>query len=110
MFRQWLEYFGKVFKVPVIAVAPHYTSIDCSNCGNQVRKSLSVRTHKCSRCGYIDDRDANAAINILMKALQGLAQLPRGTRKVTPGDEMTHCSDGETRSGKVARGTRKPKQ
>ncbi len=31
-----------------------------------------------------------------IKALQGLAQLPRGTRKVTPGDEMTRCLDGET--------------
>ncbi|HEY9711021.1 MAG TPA: transposase [Oculatellaceae cyanobacterium] len=109
LFRQWLEYFGKVFDVPVIAVAPHYTSSFCSNCGYEVKKTLSTRTHKCNKCGYIDDRDTNAAINILMKALQGLAQLPRGTRKVTPADEITHCPDGETLKGKVARRTRKPK-
>jgi len=96
LFRQWLEYFGKVFDVPVIAVAPHYTSQNCSNCGAVVKKSLSTRTHKCPHCGYLDDRDTNAAINILMKALQGLAQLPRGTRKVTPEDEKTRCLDGET--------------
>ncbi|HEY9741815.1 MAG TPA: transposase [Coleofasciculaceae cyanobacterium] len=96
LFRQWLEYFGRVFDVPVIAVAPHYTSQNCSNCGQQVNKSLSTRTHKCPHCGYLDDRDTNAAINILMKALQGLAQLPSGRRKVTPGDEMAHCLDGET--------------
>jgi putative transposase len=110
LFRQWLEYFGKVFDVPVIAVAPHYTSQNCSNCGQEVKKTLSTRTHKCPHCGYLDDRDTNAAINILMKALQGLAQLPRGRRKVTPGDEMTRCSDGETQKSKVARRARKPRQ
>jgi putative transposase len=108
LFRQWLEYFGKVFDVPVIAVAPHYTSQNCSNCGQQVKKSLSTRTHKCPHCGYLDDRDTNAAINILMKALQGLAQLPRGTRKVTPGDETLRCLEGETPKSKNTRRTRKP--
>jgi putative transposase len=108
LFRQWLEYFGKVFDVPVIAVAPHYTSQNCSNCGQQVNKSLSTRTHKCPHCGYLDDRDTNAAINILMKALQGLAQLPRGTRKVTPGDETLRCLEGETPKSKNTRRTRKP--
>jgi len=110
LFRQWLEYFGFVFDVPVIAVAPHYTSQDCSNCGHKVKKTLSTRTHKCPHCGYIDGRDANAAINILMKALQGLAKLPRGTRKVTPGDETLRCSDRETLKGKGTRRARKPKQ
>ena len=106
-FRQWLEYFGRVFDVPVIAVAPHYTSQNCSNCGQEVKKALSTRTHKCPHCGYLDDRDTNAAKNILIKALQGLAQLPSGRRKVTPGDEITHCLDGETPKSKVARRTRK---
>jgi len=110
LFRQWLEYFGKVFDVPVIAVAPHFTSQDCSNCGEEVKKALSTRTHKCLHCGYLDDRDVNAAINILMKALQGLAQLPRGTRKVTPGDEMTLCLDGETQKSKVQGRARNPRQ
>jgi putative transposase len=109
-FRQWLEYFALVFDVPVIAVAPHYTSQNCSNCGHEVKKALSTRTHKCLHCGYLDDRDTNAAINILVRALQGLAQLPRGTRKVTPGDEMTRCKYGETQTSKVARRTRKPRQ
>jgi len=107
LFRQWLEYFGKVFDVPVIAVAPHYTSQNCSNCEYEVKKALSTRTHQCPHCGYLNDRDVNAAINILMKALPALAQLPRGTRKVTSGDEMTHCLEGETPKSKVARRARK---
>ena len=68
-FAQWLQYLGKVYGKTVIAVAPHYTSQDCSSCGNTVKKSLSVRTHACS-CGTVLDRDHNAALNILAKALR----------------------------------------
>src|SRR5262249_23450834 len=48
----------------VVAVPPAYTSQDCSGCGERVRKSLSVRTHVCPRCGLVLDRDENAALNI----------------------------------------------
>ncbi len=34
-------------------------------------KSLSVRTHICPCCGYVADRDANAAKNILKLARPG---------------------------------------
>lgn len=68
-FAQWLQYFGKVYGKTVIAVAPEYTSQDCSSCGNRVPKSLSVRTHVCS-CGAVLDRDRNAAKNILAKGLK----------------------------------------
>lgn len=66
-FRKSLEYFGKIFGKVVVPVEPKYTSIDCSNCGQRVKKSLSVRTHICS-CGANLDRDENAAKNILAKA------------------------------------------
>jgi putative transposase len=49
----------------LIAVPPHYTSQRCSRCGKMVPKSLSVRTHLCPHCGYLADRDTNAALNIL---------------------------------------------
>ena len=64
LFRQWIEYFAAKFDKIAIAVAPHYTSQKCSNCGVIVKKSLSTRTHKCS-CGCELHRDTNAAINIL---------------------------------------------
>jgi putative transposase len=69
-FRNWLEYFGKVFGVATVAVPPHYTSQNCSNCGEVVKKSLSQRTHKCHYCGFVLDRDWNAARNILELALR----------------------------------------
>jgi putative transposase len=47
----------------VEAVNPAYTSQDCSGCGERVYKSLSVRTHVCTNCGLILDRDENAAKN-----------------------------------------------
>ena len=60
-FSQWLEYLGKIYGKTVIAVAPQYTSQDCSNCGNLVKKTLSTRTHICG-CGGTLDRDQNASI------------------------------------------------
>ncbi len=68
-FAQWLQYFGKVYGKTVVAVAPQYTSQDCSNCGNRVQKSLSIRTHICL-CGTVLDRDHNAALNILALGLR----------------------------------------
>lgn len=65
MFRDWVEYFGKVFGKVTVAVPPHYTSQNCSTCGTVVKKSLSARTHQCSHCGTVLDRDHNAALNIL---------------------------------------------
>lgn len=64
-FRTWLEYFGHKYGKVTVAVPPHNTSQNCSNCGHIVKKSLSTRTHVCPHCNYIEDRDINAAINIL---------------------------------------------
>ena len=70
VFRNWIEYFGKVFGVATVAVAPHYTSQNCSNCEKVVKKSLSQRTHICPHCGFVLDRDWNAARNILELGLR----------------------------------------
>ncbi|MFB2937454.1 RNA-guided endonuclease InsQ/TnpB family protein [Aerosakkonemataceae cyanobacterium BLCC-F154] len=69
LFRRWLEYFGYKYGKVTVAVPPYNTSQNCSNCGQKVQKSLSTRTHVCPHCGFIEDRDINAAINILKLAL-----------------------------------------
>ena len=56
----------------LIKVEPAFTSQDCSCCNNRVKKSLSIRTHICAKCGTVLDRDYNAAINILQKAKEEL--------------------------------------
>jgi putative transposase len=48
----------------VEAVNPAYTTQDCSGCGERMQLSLSVRTHVCTRCGQVLDRDENAARDI----------------------------------------------
>jgi len=69
IFLQWVNYYGIVHDIAIIAVPPHFTSQQCSECGTLVKKSLSVRTHICHGCGMVLDRDHNAALNILQKAL-----------------------------------------
>jgi len=49
----------------VVRINPRYTTQKCFKCGELVQKSLSVRTHICPWCGYVADRDVNAAQNIL---------------------------------------------
>ncbi|OYD97978.1 transposase [Nostoc sp. 'Peltigera membranacea cyanobiont' 210A] len=68
-FCQWLEYFGFKYGKVTVAVPPHNTSQNCSNCGQKVKKSLSTRTHVCPHCYYVEDRDVNASINILKRGL-----------------------------------------
>jgi putative transposase len=69
IFLHWLTYYGRVHAIEILAVPPHFTSQQCSECDTIVKKSLSVRTHMCPKCGLVMDRDQNAAKNILEKAL-----------------------------------------
>jgi putative transposase len=48
----------------LVKVDPRGTSQTCSACGGEVRKALAVRVHRCPHCGYVADRDHNAARNI----------------------------------------------
>ncbi|HEX6123042.1 MAG TPA: RNA-guided endonuclease TnpB family protein [Ktedonobacterales bacterium] len=67
----------------VIRVPACFTSQKCSRCGEYVQKSLSVRTHSCPSCGLIEDRDVNAAKNILQAGA-----LPSGTGTAGLPDEL----------------------
>lgn len=58
----------------VIRVPARFTSQKCSQCGEYIQKSLSVRTHICPSCGLVEDRDVNAAKNI-----KQAGTLPSGT-------------------------------
>ena len=105
-FRSWLEFFGKVFGVVTVAVPPHYTSQNCSNCGEVVKKSLSQRTHRCPRCGHVQDRDWNAAINILELGLRTVGH----TGTLNASGDIDLCLGEETPLSKPSRGKRKPKK
>ncbi len=55
--------------VRVVKVKPHGTTVDCSTCGRDVPKTLGIRIHYCPKCLTVLDRDENAAINILIRAI-----------------------------------------
>lgn len=98
MFRQWVEYFGKVFGKVTVAVPPQYTSQNCSNCGKQVVKTLSQRTHHCGHCGTVLDRDHNAALNILASGLNRV-----GHTQINACGEIDLCQLDASLSGKLSR-------
>jgi transposase len=52
----------------MMRVPARFTTQQCSRCGENVQKSLSVRTHVCPFCGLVADRDVNAAKNIVQAA------------------------------------------
>jgi putative transposase len=67
----------------VEAVPPAYTTQEGSGCGKRTQLSLSVRTHVCTHCGLILDRDLNAASTIVWRGqrLRGLPALAGGMNR-----------------------------
>ncbi len=86
-----------------------YCCQDCSNCGEKVQKTLSTRTHSCSHCNHVQDRDWNAAINILKKALEFLALSTVGHTGIHDSGEVDLCLGKETGQGKSSRRKSKSK-
>jgi len=86
-FRTILEAKAACAGRRVVAVPPAYTTQYCSGCGTRIPKSLSVRTHVCTSCGLVLDRDENAARNIQWagQALRGLAGIPAGMNRESVG-------------------------
>jgi putative transposase len=60
-----VEQIGGVFlEVPTKKVKPSQT---CPKCGHQHKKTLDIRVHNCTICGYQQDRDIAAAeVNALL--------------------------------------------
>ncbi|WP_376793936.1 RNA-guided endonuclease InsQ/TnpB family protein, partial [Thermogemmatispora sp.] len=69
----WLNDYGQVCHLPVMAVEPAFTSQQWSSCGTRINKSLFVRTPHLLWlwAGAWLDRDHNTALNILARALEG---------------------------------------
>src|SRR5260370_36962776 len=105
IFLQWLARYGVLHALPIIAVPPHYTSQKCSDCDTIVHKSLSIRTHICTGCSMVLDRDHNAALNILSKALNG-TEGHSGTSGHVPQNasgDLASAASSKRRSGKSDR-------
>ena len=86
-FLDLLEYKGKLHGTHVIRVDARGTTKECSQCGVETRKPIWVREHSCPACGYIADRDWNAAKDIQVRGLAMLredADIGAGRSESTP--------------------------
>ncbi|SIS21957.1 putative transposase [Natronorubrum thiooxidans] len=82
-FLRMLEYKCKREGTHFVAVDPAGTTKECAACGVSSDKPLWVREHSCPSCGFIADRDWNAAYNILVR---GLKQVGTGCPESTPAE------------------------
>jgi len=83
--------------IRVVKVTPYGTSVDCSSCGAKVPKTLSIRLHQCYQCGLEMDRDENAALNILMRALKAVGLIVSacgGQEDTQPLKQEAECWSG----------------
>ena len=92
--RSWSEMLGKNASSVSEGVRPRNNASTHGYGASRLRRSLSMRTHVCPRCGLILDRDENAAVNILARGVgAGAGTLAAGNEgyrgahgNVTPGD------------------------
>jgi putative transposase len=80
-FLELLEYKADLHGTHVEKVKPEGTTKECAVCGVETAKPIWVREHSCPACGHTEDRDLNAAKNILYR---GLKQLGAGRSESTP--------------------------
>ena len=80
-FLDLLEYKGNLHGTHVVRVDARGTTKECSACGVETRKPIWVREHSCPACGHTEDRDLNAAKNILSR---GIDQIGAGRSESTP--------------------------
>lgn len=74
-----LQQKAAMYDKTVILVPPHYTTQKCSVCGyvmkGEEHLTLTDREWTCPNCGTHHDRDTNAAVNVLDRALQMLTEV-----------------------------------
>ena len=80
-FLDLLEYKGDLHGTHVVRVDARGITKECSECGVETWKPIWVREHSCPACGHIEDRDLNAAKNILSRGMQ---QIGAGRPESTP--------------------------
>jgi putative transposase len=88
-FHRQLEYKAKWYGSRVVKADRFYPSTKkCSRCGNVKEKmGLGERTYECDACGFVADRDLNAALNLKNVA-------------VSSTETLNACQSGEVHDGR----------
>jgi len=71
----WIDWQAAKKGVPVVVVNPRGTSTTCPMCGSRLRE-VRPRRMKCPKCGFEEDRDIVAVLNIECKALIKMGGAP----------------------------------
>jgi putative transposase len=96
-FTDFLSYKAESAGMKVIKVDARNTTKTCSDCGNIMEMPLKIREYNCDRCGMQLDRDINASINILKRALNSTSSnFDSKAVKATLGQRESHAQ-GENR-------------
>ena len=87
------------------------TSQECSECGGEVKKDLSVRVHDCPHCGYKTDRDVAAASNIRNRGILSISTVGQTGKETACADDLPGVGENQSRqvSQSRKRTTRKPR-
>jgi putative transposase len=75
-FFNFLSYKAADAGRKIVGVSCAYTSQTCPACGTRKKKSLAMRKHECSECGYTTHRDTAAAEVILGRSFPSNANIP----------------------------------
>jgi putative transposase len=77
---------------------PRYTSQTCSNCSSKQKMPLAIRVYECEKCGFVCDRDHNAAINLDSVRASGPEPDACGERQRSEKQERKDSSQGDSGS------------
>jgi IS605 OrfB family transposase len=69
----FIEYKAAERGIAVVYVDPRYTSQKCPQCGHISKNNRHQHLFRCKSCGYTDNADLNAAVNIRQVYLETLA-------------------------------------
>jgi putative transposase len=83
-FIDLLVYKGDLHGTYVETVDPKGTTKECNRCGVETHKPVWIREHSCPTCGHEEDRDLNAAKNVLDRGLDQLFSIGQGLSDSTP--------------------------
>ncbi|QKR00339.1 IS200/IS605 family element transposase accessory protein TnpB [Metallosphaera tengchongensis] len=80
--QYWIEWQAKKHGLKVVYVDPHYSSTKCPKCGSKMEE-VGYRYYRCTSCGYENDRDVIAIMNLYGRGSLTLSTAPQ-MRDVTP--------------------------